>query len=209
MIKYKIKSAKDMTINELIGQVIMVGLPGDFLDDDYKKFIKDKKIGNYILFARNYTDSKQMKSFMKDLYEYTLEVTNSYPLVSIDQEGGMVVRLFKDVTFPASPLTTSATSYPNAPYETGRIIGTDMLKHGISINLAPCLEINENLANPLVNVRGYGATKEIVLQNATLFVEGIKESGALSCIKHFPGAGRNAQHHHPDRTGLHCLYHRQ
>ena len=65
MIKYKIKSAKDMTIDELIGQVIMVGLPGDFLDDDYKKFIKDKKIGNYILFARNYTDSKQMKSFMK------------------------------------------------------------------------------------------------------------------------------------------------
>jgi hypothetical protein len=43
MIKYKIKSAKDMTIDELIGQVIMVGLPGDFLDDDYKKFIKDKK----------------------------------------------------------------------------------------------------------------------------------------------------------------------
>ena len=196
MIKYKIKSAKDMTIDELIGQVIMVGLPGDYLDDDYKKFIKDKKIGNYILFARNYTDSKQMKSFMKDLYEYTLEVTNSYPLVSIDQEGGMVVRLFKDVTFPASPLTTSATSYSNAPYDTGRIIGSDMLKHGISINLAPCLEINENLANPLVNVRGYGATKEIVLKNATLFVEGVKESGALSCIKHFPGAGSSTKDSH-------------
>ena len=105
MIKYKIKSAKDMTIDELIGQVIMVGLPGDYLDDDYKKFIKDKKIGNYILFARNYTDSKQMKSFMKDLYEYTLEVTNSYPLVSIDQEvvsglAGKVTSLNNLTTIP-------------------------------------------------------------------------------------------------------------
>ena len=121
MIKYKIKSAKDMTIEELIGQVIMVGLPFDHLDD-------------------NYTDSVQMKVFMKELYNYTLSITGSFPLVSIDQEGGMVVRLFKDVTFPASPLTTSATIVPNAPRVTGKIIGTDMLKHGLSINLAPCLQ---------------------------------------------------------------------
>lgn len=196
MINYKIKPAKDMTIDELIGQVIMVGLPYDYLDEDYKKFIKDYKIGNFILFARNYTDSVQMKSFMKDLYNYTLLVTGSFPLVSIDQEGGMVVRLFKDVTFPASPLTTSATIGSNAPRVTGKIIGTDMLKHGISINLAPCLEINEDLANPLVNVRGYGATKEIVLKNASLFVEGLQESGVLSCIKHFPGAGSSTKDSH-------------
>ena len=196
MINYKIKPVKDMSIDELIGQVIMIGLPYDYLDNDYKKFIKDKKIGNYILFARNYTDSLQMKNFMKELYNYTISVTDSYPLVSIDQEGGMVVRLFKDVTFPASPLTTSATSIPFAPFSTGKIIGTDMLKHGISINLAPCLEINENLSNPLVNVRGYGATKEIVLNNAGMFVEGVQESGALSCIKHFPGAGSSTKDSH-------------
>lgn len=196
MINYRVKSAKDMSIDELIGQVIMVGLPYDYLDNEYKKFIEEYKIGNYILFARNYTDSKQMKSFMKDLYNYTESVTGSFPLVSIDQEGGMVVRLFKDVTFPASPLTTTFTSVLNAPYITGNIIGKDMLKHGISINLAPCLEINENLSNPLVNVRGYGAIKEIVVKNAGLFVQGIKESGALSCIKHFPGAGSSTKDSH-------------
>ena len=72
MIKYNIKQAKDMTIDELIGQVIMVGLPYDYLDEEYKKFIKQYKIGNYILFARNYTDSVQMKEFMKELYIYTV-----------------------------------------------------------------------------------------------------------------------------------------
>ena len=193
---FKIKQAKDMSIEELIGQVIMVGLPFDYLDNEYKEFIKKYKIGNYILFARNYTDSKQMKTFMEELYNYTTNIVESFPLVSIDQEGGMVVRLFKDVTFPASPLATSATSISNAPYITGEIIGKDMLKHGVNLNLAPCLEINESLSNPLVNVRGYGATKEIVLKNATLFVDGLNSSGALSCIKHFPGAGSSTKDSH-------------
>ena len=128
MINYKIKPVEEMTVDELIGQVIMVGLPGLELDEFYKNFINDYKIGNYILFARNYQDTKQMKSFMKDLYQYTIKTTDSFPLVSIDQEGGMVVRLFKDVTFPASPLSTSATNVLNAPYITGKIIGKDMLK---------------------------------------------------------------------------------
>lgn len=196
MIDFKIKNVNEMSIDELIGQVIMVGLPGTYLDDKYKKFIDEYKIGNYILFARNYNDTKQMKSFMNDLYNYTLNITGSFPLVSIDQEGGMVVRLFKDVTFPASPLTTSATSISDAPYLTGKIIGKDMLSLGMNLNLAPCLEINEGLSNPLVNVRGYGATKDIVLENARKFVKGIQDSKALSCIKHFPGAGSSTKDSH-------------
>lgn len=196
MLEYKIKSVDDMTVEELIGQVIMVGLPYHYLDEEYKEFIKKYNIGNYILFSRNYKDTKQMKSFMKDLYEYTIKEIGSFPLVSIDQEGGMVVRLFKDVTFPASPLTTSATSVSDSPYKTGVIVGKDMLKMGINLNLAPCLEINEDLSNPLVNVRGYGATKEIVLKNASLFVKGIQDSGALSCIKHFPGSGSTTKDSH-------------
>lgn len=196
MNKFKIKPVEEMTIEELVGQVIMIGLPYTYLDEEYKEFIKDYSIGNFILFARNYDNTKQMKSFMKELYEYTNDITGSFPLVSIDQEGGMVVRLFKDVTFPASPLTTSATSIDDAPYKTGYIIGKDMLSLGINLNLAPCLEINEDLLNPLVNVRGYGQTKEFVLKQAKGFVKGIQDSGALSCIKHFPGAGSSTKDSH-------------
>lgn len=196
MINYSIKPVEDMSVEELIGQVIMIGLPDKKLDPFYADFIRDYKIGNYILFSRNYSNTAQMKAFMKELYEYTESVTGSYPLVSIDQEGGMVVRLFADVTFPASPLATSASSVADAPYKTGCIIARDMLALGISIDLAPCLEINEGLANPMVNVRGYGATKEIVLKGAAGFVKGIQNGGALSCIKHFPGAGSSTRDSH-------------
>lgn len=191
-----IKSVDNMNVDELIGQVIMVGLPGLTLTKDYLEFISKYKIGNYILFARNYDNTEQMKKLMKEVYDHTLSVTGSFPLVSIDQEGGMVVRLFKDVTFPASPMTTAATLVEDAPYKTGKIIGKDMLMMGINLNLAPCLEINENLSNPLVNVRGYGGTKEIVLKNAKEFVHGLQDSGVLSCIKHFPGAGSTVTDSH-------------
>lgn len=86
--KFNIKPVDEMSIDELIGQVIMVGIPGTILDEKYKEFIKDYKIGNYILFARNYDNTKQMKQLMEELYTYTDNITGSFPLVSIDQEGG-------------------------------------------------------------------------------------------------------------------------
>ena len=192
----KIKDINEMSIDELVGQVIMVGLPGSELDEDTIKFIEEYRIGNFILFSRNYKDTTQMKSLMKSLYEKVGNNVGSFPLVSIDQEGGMVTRLFKDVTFPASPMTSSSTKVENAPYICGNIIGKDMLKIGINFNLAPCLEINKDLMYPLINVRGYGATREIVLENATKFVEGLQDAGALSCLKHFPGDGSSLKDSH-------------
>ena len=85
--EFKYKSVEEMSVQELIGQLIMVGLPSTSLDEEYKKFINDYKIGNFILFARNYTNTVQMKKFMEELYDYTYNVTGSFPLVSIDQEG--------------------------------------------------------------------------------------------------------------------------
>ena len=58
---YNIKDVDKMSVDELIGQVIMIGLPGHTLNKEYKEFIKEYKIGNYILFARNYESTKQMK----------------------------------------------------------------------------------------------------------------------------------------------------
>ena len=196
--QYKIKELAQMSIEEKIGQLIMCGVLSTSLSAEERAFINKYKVGNFILFARNYHDTLQMKSFVKDLYEEATLVSGSFPLISIDQEGGMVTRLFKDVTFPASPLTTSATSVKNAPYKTGKIIGSDMIKLGLNLNLAPCLEINKNLTSHLVNVRSYGANKEIVLKNTKAFIKGLHDGGVLSCMKHFPGSGEATKDSHLD-----------
>ena len=193
---YPIKPLNEMTTEEKIGQLVMCGFLGKSLTPDDIAFIKQYKIGNFILFSRNYENTTQIKALMKELYQVVIEATGSFPLVSIDQEGGMVTRLFKDVTFPASPLTTSATFIPDAPYITGEIIGRDMISLGINLNLAPCLEINENLSSPLVSVRSYGANKELVTKNVSLFIKGLHKGGVLSCIKHFPGAGNSKKDSH-------------
>lgn len=198
MSKYQIKDVKDMTIDEKIGQLIMCGVLSTKLSDEEIAFIKENKIGNFILFSRNYSDTEQMKKLNKSLYDLSYEVSGSFPLISIDQEGGMVTRLFKDVTFPASPMTTSATAFKKAPYLTGKIIGSDMIKLGINLDLAPCLEINENLESYLVSVRSYGGNKQIISQNVKAFINGLHDGGVLSCMKHFPGAGASKKDSHLD-----------
>ena len=196
--QYLIKELSQMTIDEKIGQLIMCGTLKPSLDADEIAFIKQYKVGNFILFSRNYENTSQMKKFTKELYDIATLVSGSFPLISIDQEGGMVTRLFKDVTFPASPLTTSATCVKNAPYVAGKIIGSDMIKLGLNLNLAPCLEINKNLASHLVNVRSYGACKELVLKNTKAFIKGLHDGGVLSCMKHFPGSGAATKDSHLD-----------
>ena len=42
--KFKYKSVDEMSIQELIGQLIMVGLPSTSLDEEYKKFISDIRL---------------------------------------------------------------------------------------------------------------------------------------------------------------------
>ena len=43
MYNLKIKPVEEMTIEELIGQVVMIGLPSTTIDQRYIDFIKDKK----------------------------------------------------------------------------------------------------------------------------------------------------------------------
>ncbi len=195
---FYVKDVKEMTIDEKIGQLIMCGVLSTKLSEEEKAFIQEAKIGNFILFSRNYTDTYQIKQLSKELYDISYQVSGSFPLISIDQEGGMVTRLFKDVTFPASPMTTSATTIKDAPRITGKIIGRDMIKLGINLNLAPCLEINNNLSSYLVSVRSYGGNKELVLNNTKAFIKGLHQGGVLSCMKHFPGAGAANKDSHLD-----------
>ena len=192
----KIKKVEDMTVDELIGQVIMVGLPYTYLDEDYKDFIKKNKIGNYILFARNYNDTKQMKSFMKELYQYTLEITQSFPLVSIDQEGGMVARVTEGITQSPGAMAISATNNPKNAYHLAYNMGKELQLLGFNFNFAPVGDINNNPKNPVINVRSYSEDPDIVSEYVVEAVKGYSDALMMSSIKHFPGHGDTAVDSH-------------
>ena len=187
-----------MSIKQKIGQLIVCGFLNPYYDEQIKKLVDDYYLGNVILFSRNYKNPSQLKALNKEIYHHIEEKTGLLPLVAIDQEGGQVTRLMNDVTFPPSPMTTSATSFSSAPYITGKAIARDMIMLGLNWDLAPCLEINKDLGSFLHNVRSYGASREIVSKNVSGFIKGLSEYGVLSCLKHYPGSGDTTVDSHLD-----------
>lgn len=82
------KLIRKMSLEELVGQLFMVGFQGTRYDRDLEFFLKRLHIGGLILFKRNVENPGQIAALCRRVQEAAVE-THSVPLfISIDQEGG-------------------------------------------------------------------------------------------------------------------------
>lgn len=179
----------NLTLDQAIGQLFMVGLPGPKLNPGFADLIRKWSIGNVVLFARNLTDGGQAQELTSDLQRLITEATGLPALISADQEGGIVLRLVEGATpFPGN-MAVGATHNPAYARDIAHAIGKELLSLGININLAPVLDINNNPRNPVIGVRSFGSTVEQVTQFGRAAVAGYRQAGILCVAKHFPGHG--------------------
>ena len=90
------KRINNMTIQEKIGQMIMVGIDGTTITERMKKLILEYKVGGVILYKRNYNNYDELVKIICELKN--LNKNNKFPLlIAIDQEGGRVNRLPKEI----------------------------------------------------------------------------------------------------------------
>lgn len=190
------KKLSEMTLTEKIGQLVMCGFTSLEYNDHIKRLVDDYAVGNVILFSRNFDNGNQLKKLDRDIHNNIKAKTGIMPFISIDQEGGLVTRLFKDATFPAGAMTSAASSVDHAPYKNARIIGRDMIMLGLNLNLAPSLDVNNNLDNPSINVRSFSSNPEVVAKCGREYIQGLRDFGVMACVKHFPGAGDSALDSH-------------
>ncbi|MEB3297201.1 MAG: glycoside hydrolase family 3 N-terminal domain-containing protein [Cyanobacteriota bacterium] len=78
----------------------------------------------------------------------------------------------------------------------GRCIGREARAVGLNWVLAPVVDVNNNPANPVINVRAWGEDPATVSTLATAFLRGAAAEGVLCCAKHFPGHGDTDQDSH-------------
>ena len=64
-----LKTVKEMTLKEKLGQLILPGFHSTYYDDQIKTLIEDYHVGNVILFTRNFTDANQMRELTKKIHE--------------------------------------------------------------------------------------------------------------------------------------------
>jgi beta-glucosidase len=71
----------------------------------------------------------------------------------------------------------------------GHCTGREAKAIGLNWVLGPVCDVNNNAANPVINVRAWGETPEVVSALALAFSQGLQAEGVLGCAKHFPGHG--------------------
>ena len=83
----------------------------------------------------------------------------------------------------------AATGSDSDAYELGRITALEGRAVGIHLAFAPVADVNNNPANPIINVRSFGEDPEAVGRLVAAEIRGIQEHGMLAGAKHFPGHG--------------------
>jgi len=78
----------------------------------------------------------------------------------------------------------------------GRCTGLDARALGLNWVLGPVCDVNNNPANPVINVRAWGETPQTASDLAAAFTRGVQATGVLACAKHFPGHGDTSSDSH-------------
>src|SRR5690554_3829011 len=182
------KSVKDMTLKEKLGQLLVVGFSGHEYSDHLRILVEDYKVGNVILFARNIKNINQLSKLNHDIHREIKKHTGIMPLITIDQEGGIVIRIMNGATFNSGHMTLGATNSENV-YTVGKIMGKELSKLGINMNFAPTLDVNKNPKNPVIGVRSFSDDPKKVADFGIRFIKGLQEQGIIATAKHFPGHG--------------------
>jgi beta-N-acetylhexosaminidase len=82
-----------------------------------------------------------------------------------------------------------ATGSDTDAYEIGRITALEGRAVGIHLAFAPVADVNNNPANPIINVRSFGEDPHAVGRLVAAEIRGLQEHGMLATAKHFPGHG--------------------
>lgn len=177
-----------------LGQLILTGVPGVELDPESAALFQRVQPGGFILFGRNISSASQLRKLIDDLRD----LSEIEPIITIDQEGGRVSRLRLIGNEPPSAQQLREKNDLELVRRHGEITGELLRLFGFNLDLCPVLDISfDDEADNSLRGRCYGTDVQQVVRLAGVFNDALRETGILSCGKHFPGysAARIDAHH--------------
>lgn len=186
-----VKRLEKMTLEEKVGQMFLVRCPEAAIES-----ITEYKVGGYVLFARDF-EGESKASMQEKLASYQ-EASDIPLLLSVDEEGGTVVRASKYTAFRSEAFLAPRELYRLGGLERIAEDATEkaelLLSLGINVNLAPVCDISQDPA-AFMYARSFGGNAEATAEYVTAVVTAAKKAGLGSVLKHFPGYGDNADTH--------------
>lgn len=195
-----------LSLPEWVAQMVIVRASGHLFDHQIRypawepptatlrHWLEDLAVGGVILLGGSAAEL--------GLRSHQLQEWAKIPLlIAADIEEGVGQRFAGATWFPP-PLALAAIAQQDPAKaefyaeQMGAYTAEEALAIGINWVLAPVVDVNNNPQNPVINVRAFGETPDIVSQLSTAFIRGAKRHPVLTAAKHFPGHGDTATDSH-------------
>ena len=193
----------NMSIAERAGQLMSVAFHGTAITPALEAMIRQRHVGGVILYSENFDDAASVKRLAADLQRIASDAKTLPLFLSIDQEGGAVVRIARGATILPGNMALAATPDPNDSVRKAvAITARDLRALGVNFELAPDADVNNEPRNPIILNRSFGSDPQRVAGLVTVATQAFADARFLCCAKHFPGHGETTTDSH---TGLPLL----
>ncbi|MFI5490912.1 glycoside hydrolase family 3 protein [Actinoplanes sp. NPDC051859] len=172
----------DPGLRQLALGTLLAGFAGPSMPPWARDLLADGLAG-FTLFATNVTD--RLPALTADLRAARPDV-----ILAIDEEGGDVTRLAHRTGSPyPGNAALGAVDDPDLTRGVYAAIGADLSAVGITLNLAPVVDVNTETDNPVIGTRSFGAHPAQVARHTAAAIDGLQSAAVAACAKHFPGHG--------------------
>jgi beta-N-acetylhexosaminidase len=178
---------------------LMIDVAGLTVTDEERERLCDPRVGGVILFARNYSDSAQLRALTGEIRA----LRNPALIIAVDHEGGRVQRFRTDGFTRLPAMRTLGNLWMRDEAEAlaaaravGFVLAAELVAHGIDLSFTPVLDLDYEKSRA-IGSRAFHRDPAIVTSLALSLVEGMADVGMGAVGKHFPGHGYvEADSHH-------------
>jgi beta-N-acetylhexosaminidase len=193
--KWADKTLRSMTLDEKIGQMIVSGTAVQGFrnpeSDEFDKIRRDVvqfHVGGVHVHGGDPAAVALMINEMQRAAKVPLLIADNF-------EGGAGWTFFGATRFPMG-MAIGATGDEHVAYHVAKVTAEEGRAIGVNVNFYPVADVNNNPANPIINIRSFGEDPARVAAFVSEYVRGAQENGQMATAKHFPGHGDVATDSH-------------
>lgn len=182
---------KSMSVDDRIGQLIMIVADGNTSESNKKKIrslVENQHVGGIFFSSTDPLSQSELTNMAQKSAKIPL-------LVGLDGEWGLAMRMVHTTRFPKNMMIGAAKD-DSLAYYYGKEVARQCRLMGIQVNFAPDIDVNSNPANPVIGLRSFGEDPQQVARLGVLYAKGLEAGGVLSVAKHFPGHGDTSSDSH-------------
>lgn len=177
-----------LSLQERAGQLIMTSVPNVFVSQNIRTILERERFGGVIIFSNNYRSHTQLRILTKTISgAISSEQNVPKPLISIDQEGGVVKRISDAPPF-RSHLQLGKSLSSDSTYKQAKAAASVLARLGINMNLAPVADLDLP-PRRVMHERSFGSNPTLVSKHVNAFISGTQDTNVAAVVKHFPGFG--------------------